>query len=188
MISKKDFRKRMKGLTIPKGFTSEMREEKDWGNVSTTHLIFVVKSDDIELRFDQSGSGHTDFKIGDSTLTFDRLGVEDSFYHLPFGDWDKVKYDLNAILKEQLSRVAKQRERAETAMAVPDIPFTLAPEELKKYKSRLAKGNQITFMPSGFGTGYQISKVPRRDAKRASSKMEAFFGIDPLFISSFDAD
>lgn len=190
MISKAKFEKHMKQLTqIPEGFTvSQETEQRGWRDHPMPVLVYVVKSETIEIRFDQTGSGHTLFVNGDSKSTFDRLGVEDSFYHLPLWEGDPEPYDLNAILKEQVQRVAQYFEYKKTALTVPGIPFSIAPDSLAGYQQRLKTKGTISFMPSGFGTGYQISRAMRRGAKRASTAMEKFFGVAPLFISTFDAD
>lgn len=195
MISKKKFEAHVKTLQVPEGFTASWEKEvHGWGKGAETVHVFVVKSDTIELRFDQTGCGHTNFDMREDQYgrqfwsTLDRRGVEDSFYHLPLYKGDKTKYNLNKILVEQLERVAECLAARTTAISVPGIPFTVQPERLVRLKQELSKGRSISFMPSGFGTGYNISPKPQHGAKRASAEMQKFFGVAPLFISTFDAD
>ena len=192
-ISKAKFAKHVKSIVVPEGFTASTEVERWFGNAAYNPQtqVFVLKSDTIELRFDQTGGGHTLFTDGKGhKLCFDRRGVEDSFYHLPMWEGDDTVYDLNAIVAEQLERVAEYLKVADTFIQVPDLPFTVTPERLVELKKQLKTREQITFMPSGFGTGYIVSygTKHRSGTKRATQATEKFFGVTPLYISTFDAD
>jgi hypothetical protein len=189
MISKVKFNKHVKAIQIPEGFTATMEtEQRGWNNHPIPTLVYVVTNGDIEIRFDQTGAGHTLFNEGGNQLSFDRLGVEDSFYHLPLWDGDSGEYDLNVILQEQLERVAEYFEYKKTAISVPGIPHTISPDRLAMFKARLKKSGQISFMPSGFGTGYVVTTRMVRGAKPASKALNEFFGVGQLFVSTMEMD
>lgn len=189
MISKVQFEKHVKKIKVPKGFTADMEtEQRGWNNHPIPTLVYVLKGNGMEIRFDQTGSGHTLFTHEGKQLCFDRYGVEDSFYHLPFGDWDKERYNLNTIVKEQIKRVEEYLKYTKTALQVPGIPHTVSPEAKVKLIERLKKNGQISFQPSGFGTGYIVTKNMVRGSKLAPKAMATFFGFDKLFISTVEMD
>lgn len=193
IISKEQFDKHMKKLTkVPEGFELTITNEKlDLRKDAPDIYTYTYKSDTIEIKFSQLGIGATNFLVEKKGwLTFDRRGVEASFYHLPMGYNLHEGKSLNRIFKEQIQRVEKQLGYYKEALDVPGIPFTVSPERLEALKKELSKGRTIHFMPGGFGTGYDISPHPNRTygVKRASADMETFFGVKPLFISSLDCD
>ena len=191
MISQKEFQKRMKKLKVPKGFQLDLEiESRGWKDHPIPTMVYVLKNDTVELRFDQTGSGHTIFKDGDGQRTFDQRGVEDSFYHLPLWNGDRTRYNLNTIVKEQLERVAEYFEYKKTAVSVPGLPHTVSPENKKKLTHRLSVHGTITLLPSGFGTGYVITTDRKRDSTVASAELAAFFGMKrgQVFISTIECD
>jgi hypothetical protein len=192
------FKKRMSTITVPEGFTATFGEETwGWGANKITQLTFTLyKEDDTKIKFDQSGAGHTEFKSERGWGTYDRRGVEDSFHHIPY-DFEKNQTppDLNAIVAEQLARIVKSREYYKTAVAIPGLPggFTVKPEGVAGLKKQLAaKNGHLTFTPSGFGTGYCITKKPTRGCRygeeRAKPELEAFLGQSPLYVHTLDCD
>lgn len=181
-----EFRKHMETLNIPEGFTARFREADSWGILT----YIVAKEGDVEFRFDVTGCGHTDFTIeGGKRGTFDRLGVEDSFYWLVWGGEFK---DLNAIVVEQFKRIKKSRAFYKKAIEVPTLPFKVAPSRVVELKRQLQKYGSVTFTPGGFGTGYVVSKNSVQEfkwgGKRADVELEEFLGHSPLYVSSFDSD
>ena len=183
-MNKPAFKKYMKQIAIPEGFTSNMITVKENGNIPSTD-IFIVKSDTVEIKFDQTGSGHTSFLHDGHWLCFDRRGVEDSFYWM---DWNDKPEDCNAILAEQLEKITKSIEYTKKSISIPGIPFSTTEEKLKKQKAELQHGKSLRFMPSGFGTSYVISKRKTYDSKPATKETEKFFGVGNLYIETFDAD
>src|SRR5262245_31925192 len=96
-LTKAQFRKHVKAITIPDGYTAVWSEEQGFYN-NSTHLVYTLVSPKIKIEFTQYGAGHTHYKDpahGDFWFNFDRTGVEDSFYHLPMWANDEPK-DLNA--------------------------------------------------------------------------------------------
>ena len=188
-MTKAAFQKFMKTLQVPAGFTASWETEQ----VSRDYKIevYVLTSESMTLRFDQDGAGHTTFKLFDgSTVSFDRRGIDDSFYH--YASWSRTidKEDLNALVAEQIQRVTQYLEKAATFISIPGLPFTTTPQALEIQKKKLrSKNGHITLCPAGFGTGYIISTVKVNSyQKRALQVTEAFFGTSPLYISTFDAD
>lgn len=184
MISKTKFAKHIKSIVVPQGFVARIVH----GEYEPAELVYHLKSDTIEIKLDQSGCGHTSFLHKGNWLSFDRRGIEDSFYHLPMWDGGDVP-DVNVIITEQIERVAEYLKVADTFIQVPDLPFTVTPKRLAELKKQLGSNKSVSFMPSGFGTGYMVAprKTDRRD-KRATQATEDFFGVSPLYISTFDAD
>jgi hypothetical protein len=189
IMTENNFRVHMSKLTVPQGFTGAFKEEPGWGRDAPNRMTFVLENhQDVKIVFDDYGGGHTSFKTPRGWLSFDRRGVEDSFYHRPLFKGDK-KRDLNELVTEQLERVRDRQAYYAAAVPIPGIPFTVAPDGVEGLKERLKKGS-LTFTPSGFGTGYVVSKRPQRgqQSKRATSELETFLGSSPLFVSTFDAD
>jgi hypothetical protein len=169
---------------VPEGFTTEWRENYDFSGTT----VFVMKKDDIEFIFRSGGPGTCKFKIGDGWRTFDRRGVDDSFYWKPLYKGHEV--NLEETFEELFKRIAKSREFSLTAINVPEIGHSVSPERLTTLKGELNKKGSISFYPSGFGTGYNITKKTTRrfGVKRATKALEDFFGVAPLFIETFDCD
>ncbi len=202
MMNKIDFCKHVAAIvTVPAGFTQTFRpldyfsvhDVLAWGVKDEKPQCFVLanEADGIELVFDPNGCGHTKFKVGESWRTFDRRGIEDSFYHLPLYKGHVVP-PLPEIVTEQLGRIAKSREYAKTAVTVPGLPngYTLSPDRLGAMKAQLAKANGMArFSPAGMGQGHEVyRKRPHSWAQRAKPELEKFFGVSPLYVLAFDHD
>ena len=199
-LTENQFRAHMKKLKIPLGFVGDFEEDQwGFGENATKYLKFVMlKPDDTKITFDQSGGGHTEFKVDSrGWLTFDRTGVGDSFRHLPYDFEKKRKFpSLNDIVKEQLERINKRREYYKTAVKIPGLKtgHTVSPEGVPVLKDRLQKCGQVSFMPAGFGTGLTVTKkrpdamTLRYGGARAPQELEEFLGHSPLWITTFDAD
>jgi hypothetical protein len=187
--TEQEFRDFINLVKPPAGFNIKINNES-WGK--ETWLGFSVTGPGVEIQFDQHGSGHTRFQTDKGAwLSFDRRGVEDSFYWKPL-DKDTRETDPNKIIAEQLERIAKRQEYYRSAVSIPGIPFTVTPDGIEDLKKRLTKDGSVSFMPSGFGTGYVVTrrkpKVLKYGNKRAAPETEKFFGQAPLYITTFDAD
>lgn len=196
MIATATFRKLMNSLRVPKGFQKEF-VNKGWLGKAEFLTFVLTKPNDTKIIFDQSGSGHTEFTkegSGEAWLSFDRVGVSDSFYWTEFSG--KVKKGLSSIIPEQLKRVAESREYYKTAIKLPGIPFTVSPERLEELKTIMSNPNgHRAFSPSGFGTGYILMRKPRAprylgdsSSPRANPELEALLGVEPIYVDKFDAD
>lgn len=195
----KHLQKSMALITLPAGFTGTFgQEDHSWG--AKPNLIEhyeLTNGDNIRIRFGAGGDGHTHFKLPNGNwASFDRLGVEDSFYWMDTWGKDKGKVkNLNEIVTEQLAKIAAKLEYYKTAIKVPGLPgggWTVAPDGVKKLQEQLAKSGHVTFVPSGFGTGYMVTKHMQRGCRhgeaRAKPELEAFLGHKPLYVTTMDCD
>jgi hypothetical protein len=190
----KDVKKFMDALAIPEGFTKTFgTEDYSWGKEKVLHpSVIFTKGTDIEIKIVitsptdkyMAGSGHTSFNTKLGRRTFDRRGVEDSFYVEPGLDVEKT----NAQILRQIEKVAESVARMERSKAIPVLGFTVTPEAFEEIKAKLAKGKSHTFTPAGFGTGYVISKKRSRFARFCDQQVIDFFGVGALYQETLDCD
>jgi len=187
-VTVKQFKERMQTIKIVDGWTGGFEDYEFYGK--PMWKVFVLKNDalEIELRFDQHGAGHTNFIADGTSMTFDRLGIEDSFYWLPWGERDDGDYDLNHIVAAQLDRIAEFLAVSDTLIPVPGLPYSVAPDKLERMKNTLAEGGSVTLSPAGMGTAHRLTTRRTRDAKYASKALRDFFVCDELFVSTIDWD
>lgn len=184
-------------LAVPEGFTKTRgTEDYSWGKEKILHpSVTLSKGTEIEIKIVLSspdaeyirGSGHTSFDTKLGRRTFDRRGVDDSFY---VDDVDTVE-TVNEKVKRQIEKVAESVSRLARSMSVPKWGFSVTPEQLDEIKAKLNKGQSHTFTPAGFGTGYVISKPGRkrnRWAKPAPQEIVDFFGVGRLEYDTLDCD
>jgi hypothetical protein len=189
-----DVTKFLNDLATPEGFVKTFgTEDYSWGKEKILHpSVIFTKGTDIEIKIVISsptdkymaGSGHTSFATKLGRRTFDRRGVEDSFYVEPGLDVEKT----NAQVLRQIEKVAESVARMERSVAVPIWGFTVTPETLEEIKGKLTKGKTHTFTPAGFGTGYVLSKKRSRWSRLADPKINAFFGVGALYFDTLDCD
>jgi len=132
---------------------------------SHTHMLGHMKSPQVRLRTPDglitldidlkpngtpAGAGHTTFKTKHGTRTFDRHGVDDSFY---VENWKKLS--LGEILAEQLVRARQAIKEAEDSVVVPGLQFKpmVTPVQLAKYRADLNLGLGVTLVPGGLRHG-----------------------------------
>lgn len=178
-----ELQKAVKPVKIPEAFVAS------WEKNSFGDIVYILRNqEDIELIFKQGGGGTTRYKGKEGWYSFDRTGVEDSFYWKP---WNNETVDLNVLVTNQIDRVAKKREYLRTAIRIPDVNYTVAPDGVDALKKQLRDKGIVVFTPSGFGIGYRLlRKQPRHPfgTRRANKELEAFFELKPLWLESFDAD
>lgn len=115
--------------------------------------------------------------------TFDRIGVEDSFYG------SDCKYPLiHELINEQFERIVKKRELLARVTTIPGLGWSVTPERKEAISQKLKAGKSETFLPSGFGTGKTISTRKTRGSVPALAETAAFFGVDKLYVTRFDHD
>ena len=179
---------------IPKmdGFVGRWVEEKHWyGGENRTSKSYVLENTDMQIKFvfKPGGDGSTSFLVeGRGWLSFDRTGVESSFYWKPWDYKGAPKVNLSEVLTEQLVRIAGRRVYYVSAIKIPQIGHTVSPDSLPKLREQLKKNTHYSFMPSGFGTGYRVSTRRLQFGKRASAELEKFMDVGPLYVETFDAD
>lgn len=135
-------------------------------------------------------SGHTSFVTKHGVRTFDRRGVEDSFY---LTDWDGKSFSkerIAEILAEEVTLARAAIERIDSSRAVPGLPggFVITQERFDKVRSDLKAGKRVDFAPAGFGTGYALSLKKNRYSRPAAAELNAFFDVGQIFIEEFDHD
>lgn len=193
----------MKGIETPEGFEREQRVETwTWGPDRREYHVLRLTAPgvEIEVHFDGGresfalASGHVTFDTPLGKRTFDRYGVEDSFYVDNPGKWGDGR-DPIAQANEEIRRVIEERipealERLARSEQLPDIPFSVTPEQKRAVTDRLKLGRGYDFVPAGMGTGYTLTTwQPARDpyAKR-SPELAKFFDVPDVWVSTFDAD
>lgn len=190
----------MAGIETPAGLRrTEGVEQQAWGNFEPRPQL-VLESDDvrIEINFSSDASymladGHVSFNSSQGWRTFDRRGVDDSFYidnpRKQYSDEDPTPA-ANEAIKDFLERkIPEARARIDGSEAVPGLNGRLAS---KAQKQELADKGSVQLYPSGFGTGYHFftgaTWANQPDVREASPEQKAFFGVKNLWVSTFDCD
>jgi hypothetical protein len=203
LVQKRRF---LAAIPVPPGmlvtFHDEMIEER-WNEKTKKYDMApcptaVFAGDGITMRLSMDGSGdythgsgHTTFTTERGERTFDRTGVEDSFsvcpkYRALPADTPKV---VGMKLLEQIDLVADARERVKNSVPVPGLGYSVTPETRAKYTADLLAGREVSFTPSGFGTGYRLTvRQHSRYDKPAKPETREFFGVRTLFIQQLDCD
>jgi len=198
-MTKRGILKLIKEIAPPPGFTKTITEipKDNWQmGYTVVELAKDEPNDRIKIKmdfyldtkvkssWDTVASGHTTFSSAQGDRSFDRLGVEDSFYV----NGDSTIQSVTEKINEQIERIKTSRQRLAQSESIPGLPFLVTPETKASITAKLSSGKSHSFMPSGFGTGYRISKRGGRWAKRCSSETEKFFGVSPLFYETMDCD
>lgn len=186
-------------LATPTGMTKDVgRSAPEWGE-KKGHPQVTFTGDGIEIKVgglaitdDGWADGHTSFTTSKGQRTFDRTGVEDSFY---VDAKDTVK-SVNAKIAEQITRVAESRARLARSETVPGLPgdWSVTPERRAEVGSALRTGGYHNFTPSGFGIGYCVTTRRPRDMRYGGGGMlplvtSKFFGLTkPLYYTTLDCD
>lgn len=170
-------------LVIPAGYTGELlTDEHD-------RLGYRVKNATEDITFWIDGDGTTTFDTAQGRRTFDRRGIESSFYWKPLYDGDER--DPMAVIPEQLARVAERRAAFVGTVRIPGLPggHVISPGELTKLRTELNSGGQRSFAPAGMGTGYTVTAKRSRWSKPASKELAAFLDVRrPVYVETYDAD
>lgn len=191
----------IKGIATPEGFTrTEEVVPADRGYPAYRQLTLESEDVKIWITFGPDsdrheawifGSGHVEFDTSEGRRSFDRYGVEDSFYidGPKSSTVDSPADQANEAIRHALQeRIPEVRARLARSVSVPGIPFMLTPEGKEQVASMLRERGTYSFMPSGFGTGYELSTRANGWGGRATKATEEFFGVGPLWVSTFDAD
>ena len=130
-------------------------------------------------------NGHTVFKGAKGWLSFDRRGIEDSFY---LGNYGESPTDVSRVIQEQLVRIEEAKETSKKMVAIPGFGFSVHQDQLEALKKKLASGQSHSFTPSGFGTGHRVSTKRSRYATKMPAETAKFFGVTALYDETFDHD
>jgi len=182
-------------LVTPDGFTrsntvDRWPNEPDYptvvftGHADATTIRIVIRHVDDEYA---PGDGHTEFTTSKGSFSYDRHGVEDSFY-VHAEDTAAV---VDATVRDQIAKVIAARDRHLTSVTVPFVGHVITPERKAEIQAKLQSGGVHNFMPSGFGTGYRVS-IKRASAgrwgKAAPQAMADFFAVPALYYEEMDCD
>jgi hypothetical protein len=183
-------------LATPDGFARKAivdrwgRGEPDYpgveftGHGGQTTIKIIVRRLDDEY---SAGDGHTTFTTSRGSFSFDRTGVEDSFYVY-------AKDTVAAVderVREQVARVVSSRERHERSETVPMVGHVVTPERKAEIAATLKAGKGYDFRPAGFGTGYHVSTSRRACGpfvQKAPAELARFFGVADLYYETMDCD
>lgn len=172
------------GLT--KRYTTQWKDSGSGRSRRVKNGSKVVSMEIIPVKSQRvSFSGTTRFKVDDGYRTFDRLGVEDSFYG------DDQQSTLKGLVQQQMERVNKTRDRIGRSESIPDgFGWMVTPETKKEYSERLQSGGCVSFRPSGFGTGKTLygRQVKGYGVGPASKAVAEFFGCEKLWVQLVECD
>lgn len=139
--------------------------------------------------------GHVTFVTRHGRLTFDRLGVCDSF------DWDANDHatTLQDLMVQQITRAREAIERHdnEDYLTAPRTRSLISRARFDEMVKRLKAGKVVQLSPAGFGTGWEVVMPPQSKLRqwyragwndRGNTDFAAFFGMPYVLARSFDCD
>lgn len=184
-----EFRMFVSKIVLPTGLTGSFEED----DFNRSELNYIIQSEDVKIIFRAAGHGSTSFKCPDGKWrTFDRRGVDWSFYSQSLWDGDDRELDPTKIVQEQVSKIAERLTYYAAAITVPGLEgsFTVSPEGLVELRTRIKQNGVVHFAPSGFGRGYTVTKRRTRQfgERRATQELESFLNSTPLFVVAVDCD
>lgn len=132
--------------------------------------------------------GHTGF----NGRTFTRRGIDVASVRLTSNiDLRSHQYaGIVALLANELNRCAAAFARAQSAVPVPGLPFSVQPDWFGKSAATLRAGKPVTLYPHGMGTGYTLTNKPARGRGRyrANPGLENALGVSPVYVEPLDCD
>ncbi len=160
-------------------------------------VMLVSAFDHVTLVFNFSDeyedvTGSTYFENDGSWYSFDQRGIDSSF-NATFAAKPKSyehALDVDAIIAEQLDRVAKSRSLG-GQVDVPGLPgISIRKTKVDKVKSKLKGGEPVSLTPAGMGVGYRLATRKPRVGwwQPASSDTAKFFSVPRLFFEAIDHD
>lgn len=192
-------------ILAPEGWTREVLVDRDtdgFGTIypaekTTTVVLTSESAPKVRLVFRVTPSswggpweitGTTAFETGRGWVSFDRRGIDNSFYVTP--ESLKKGATFAGIAQAQIDRVRLHLEQDAAKVTVPGLPIRprRTPEQVEEIKARLKNGADVEFTPGGMGTGYRLSKQRSSYTRPADPETIAFFGVGPLWVSTFDYD
>jgi hypothetical protein len=192
----------IKGIDTPEGFTKiestapmQGHGAYAWGG----HKVLTLEGEGVKISIEfykadpedfSLGSGHVTFSTSHGERTFDRRGVEDSFYV----DNPGYKYstsardpieETNKTIRDMIDRrIPEARLRADNSERVPGLSFTVTPER----RDSLKKTGRLSLTPGGFGRGYTFTTKKNSWAQPATEEQKKFFGVPALWVETTDHD
>ena len=185
-------------IKVPAGFQLK-KNDKSSENRWDRHYDYELTSPEVDVKIwvgDHKFNGKNvvvhfggtlNFVVDGKEYSFDRRGINDSFY----GDSDEYP-DINKLITEQIAKGKKAIEDKKgfnkTAIDVPEIGYRITPEKKEEISKLLKSGKSYTFAPSGMGTAYEISTKGKSRFDRRSRAIGEFFGVPYVFVSNIDWD
>jgi hypothetical protein len=159
--------------------------EEGTGDYGSKYIAF--KGNDFDIRLELNGAGHTNFQTIHGSRTFDRYGIDDSFY---VDRHSHTVKDVVRIINEEIAKVRASQERAKDQELIPGFGWYTTAKGKQEIIDLLKAGKSKTFTPSGFGTGYRMytGRCYHQWDKRAKPETEAYFGVSPIWLESMDCD
>lgn len=182
-------------IKLPEGF--EFRDKPKLSYEAYNDII--IGNDDMEIHLslskpDGNGKhgGEVYYKVPgkDGTYMLGRRGFDSGIST----SWDENQ-DVNQLIQEKINEVkAKQDKISQMTVQIPvkgsrqgGGTWSVTPERFEEMKNELKSGKQLTFSPSGMGTGYYVSARPSRYGDKAAKELDDMFGM-PLYIDTYDHD
>ena len=188
-----------KEIAVPSGFTAKAGKTS-WGHGLNHFEVdnLILEGDGITITIDLGrdnyslGTGHVSFSTSQGTRTFDRRGVEDSFYignpqNYGINDelLDPVEAANKTIKRFIEEKIPASRAKIDQSETLPGTSLLIDDEK----RARLAADGKLTLTPSGFGTGYVFSKTKTRWGREATNAQKKALGVaGSLYVETFDAD
>ena len=188
-------------IEIPIGFKKEvdLQERKhNWQDGPKA----ILKSEDVEIHLDisvmmkknkpdLSVTGSTKFIALGKMFSFDRIGIDNSFY-LSHDGYDPIPSDVNKVVVAQIQRAKEGIKDMSEKIQVPELGFYISKEKQEKMSKLLKAGKSTSLTPSGFGIGYQLIgrrvRTTQWGPKVASDVLKKFFKVTTLYIDTMDCD
>jgi hypothetical protein len=138
----------------------------------------------------KSFSGTTDYTYNGHEYSFDRHGIESSFYI----ETKKSKFaykNLTDAVNGELLRVKNRLAELDKSGGIITVPGTglmLTQKKRQEYTARFKDNLPVSIYPSGFGTGYHLTTTPHPYSRKAPREMCNFFDVPVLHYTTIDCD
>lgn len=155
-------------------------------STETIALHFVAGVHNGKIRVE----GETMYKANDSWWTFDRRGIDISFYS-PFAKCAVAdNWDTDSVILEQIERAEKA-----IAKAVADGPrfevfphIHLSQAAIDKRVADFKKDGHVLFTPAGMGTAYRVQQRYESFARPLSARQRELLKIENAWVTTQDWD
>ncbi len=133
--------------------------------------------------------GTTNYLANGTWYTFDRRGIEDSFY----SDYDScaTKWDVETVILEQIERAEKSIARHEAKGNMIELfpGINVFESDIANKIDEFKENGYISFTPSGMGIGYRITRnrVSRWDSPLSGVALECL-GFKNAWVETLDCD
>lgn len=144
-------------------------------------MIFNISTSNREF----SVTGSTMYRRNDTWYTFDRRGIESSFY------MDSIGEDPNGIIVMEMKRISDRMAKP-AALVIPGLRNMMVSVKRHDEIRRELKAHRCPIItPAGMGVAYRLHTRPSRRRAwdvPADPRTAAFFGVDRLWLERLDWD